>query len=176
MAHYIFEDGLKLRQKVRALVLDQAGMLLLIRPHGYRAGEWTFAGGGVEQGETPGVAIARELREELGLSHWLEIRRLTAANRFIYTPKHKAKRRLDHDGQDAVMYSVLVPKGFQPRLQEEEIAEACWFSRLDALNVLPVAAQRTVLGACLTEISDLSRSELSDQGIAAGPARATRAA
>lgn len=175
MAHYIFDNGLKLRQKVRALVLDPAGMLLLIRPHGYRAGEWTFAGGGVEQGETPDVAIARELREELGLSHWLELRRLTAGNRFIYPAEHKAKRGLDHDGQDAVMYSVLV-KGFQPRLQEEEIVEARWFSRPDALDVLPVAAQRTVLEACLAEISAWSRSELPDQRTAADSPRTSRAA
>ena len=43
-------------------------VLIAKRPEGKAmAGLWEFPGGKVEEGETPGVACARELREELGI-------------------------------------------------------------------------------------------------------------
>jgi 8-oxo-dGTP diphosphatase len=68
MPAFVIEGGLKLRQKIRAIIVNDHGEFLLVRPHGYRQGEWTLAGGGVEDGETVQQAMRRENAEELGLS------------------------------------------------------------------------------------------------------------
>lgn len=54
---------------VAAALTDQAGRVLMARrPAGKRhAALWEFPGGKVEPDETPRVALARELREELGI-------------------------------------------------------------------------------------------------------------
>jgi 8-oxo-dGTP diphosphatase len=51
-----------------ALIDAQSRVLLARRPEGKKmAGLWEFPGGKMEQGETPEAALARELREELGI-------------------------------------------------------------------------------------------------------------
>lgn len=54
------------RCSVGALVPDSQGRLLILRPS-YRP-EWLLPGGVVEEGESPGQALARELHEEIGLA------------------------------------------------------------------------------------------------------------
>ncbi|SFS19642.1 8-oxo-dGTP diphosphatase MutT [Yoonia litorea] len=53
-------------------LIDADGRVLLgQRPEGKSmAGLWEFPGGKVEDGETPEVALIRELEEELGINTW----------------------------------------------------------------------------------------------------------
>ena len=55
---------------VAGVITDQRGRVLLARRGGDSelAGLWEFPGGKVERDETPASALARELREELGIS------------------------------------------------------------------------------------------------------------
>lgn len=156
MTQFVHEGGLKLRQKVRALIRDGSGDVLLIQPHGYKRYEWALAGGGVEQHETPEDAVRRELAEELGIRHPARLRRLAVINRFHYGGEYKAKRRLDHDGQRAVMFLCDVHTRPTLHLQTEEIADARWFHPDDAARAFPVEAQRVIFIACLLEIREAS--------------------
>jgi 8-oxo-dGTP diphosphatase len=52
---------------VTALIRSQGKVLLGRRPEGSLAGVWEFPGGKIEPGEIPEQALARELREELGI-------------------------------------------------------------------------------------------------------------
>lgn len=54
------------RQAVVSVIVDNKNMLLLVQKLSYRDNEWSFAGGGVEDNESPREAILRELKEELG--------------------------------------------------------------------------------------------------------------
>lgn len=149
MSVFRHESGLKLRQKVRAVIVNPAGEFLLVRPHGYREGEWTLAGGGVEHGETVHEAMQREIAEELGVPLEDAPEELPIANRFIYSEEHKAKRALDHDGQLATMFLVRLPQDTTLTLQAEEIADARWFSRSEAETAFPVKTQRELFNDCL---------------------------
>ena len=54
---------------VAAALIDGDGRVLIAqRPEGKsQAGQWEFPGGKVEEGETPEIALIRELDEELGI-------------------------------------------------------------------------------------------------------------
>ncbi|MGO2518637.1 MAG: NUDIX domain-containing protein [Microbacterium sp.] len=50
---------------VTAVIRDDIGRILLARPRG--EDQWALIGGGMEPGEEPIAALAREIREELGV-------------------------------------------------------------------------------------------------------------
>ena len=58
---------MRLRQAARAVVLDPADRILLVRFDFPARRVWATPGGGLEPGETHEQAVARELREEAGL-------------------------------------------------------------------------------------------------------------
>ena len=76
MAHYCRCEYSKRRgivtTGVQAIVLTRKDSLVLVR-HTYLKG-WHLPGGGAKRGETPEVAVLRELKEEIGLISYGEIK------------------------------------------------------------------------------------------------------
>lgn len=58
---------LRLREAARAVILDPAGRILLVRFEFPDRSVWACPGGGLEPGESHEAALRRELREEVGL-------------------------------------------------------------------------------------------------------------
>jgi 8-oxo-dGTP diphosphatase len=63
----VTEPGLRLRDAARAVILDPAGRILLVRFEFPERALWACPGGGIEPGESHADALRRELREEVGL-------------------------------------------------------------------------------------------------------------
>ncbi len=126
-------DGLRIREAVRAVVLDPDDRILLVRFEFPDAGtRWALPGGGIEPGETHVGALHRELAEEVGLFDaeigphiW---------NRVHVIPFIDGK----WDGQRERIHLVRAP-AFEPRphlswdaLHAEYVFELRWW-RLDEL-------------------------------------------
>jgi len=54
------------RQAALGIVINDNKQFLIIQKLSYQENEWSFAGGGIEENETPKQALLRELEEELG--------------------------------------------------------------------------------------------------------------
>jgi 8-oxo-dGTP diphosphatase len=68
---------------VTALLRRGDRVLLGQRPPGHSlAGQWEFPGGKIEKGESPETALARELREELGIEAEIGELRLAASHTY----------------------------------------------------------------------------------------------
>lgn len=96
-------------------ILRRNGRLLLIqRAAGLRvAGAWCFPGGHIEPGESHGDALAREMREELGLG-------VTPGEHLFTLIKHRGRLRL-HCWSAARVHGPLRPN-------RAEVAAARWMT------------------------------------------------
>ena len=91
--------GKPLRRGVRAILLDDADRILLVRFAVYGRTWWGPPGGGVEAGEDDREALARELREELGLHG-------PAIGPCLWTRTHWFAGMPRHGGQEETAYIV----------------------------------------------------------------------
>lgn len=146
-------EGLRIREAVRALLLDPHDRLLMVRfefPGGTR---WALPGGGLDDGETHEDALRRELDEELGLTGveigphiWDRVHVIPFVNGLW-------------DGQRERIFLVRTP-AFEPRprltweeLRAEYLFEIRWWPREELHDGLPFVpmALRTLVDTLLRD-------------------------
>ena len=108
-------SGPRLRQAVRAVVLDADDRILLVRFEFPDRGVWASPGGGIEAGETDEHALQRELLEEAGFETF-------ELGPQIWKRTHVFELSPEFDGQHERYYLVRTPS-FEPapRLSWEEL-------------------------------------------------------
>jgi 8-oxo-dGTP pyrophosphatase MutT (NUDIX family) len=139
---------LRIREAVRALVVDPLDRVLLVRfefPAGTR---WALPGGGIDAGESHAGALRRELAEELGLAD--PVIGVHLWNRLHIIPFING----EFDGQREAIYTVAVAAGFAPepgfsweQLNAEHVYELRWWTlaELEASDVVTAPSALRVL-------------------------------
>ena len=131
---------------VAAAVVDTAGRVLIAqRPAGkHMAGGWEFPGGKLEPGEERLAGLARELREELGIT-------------LVGTPRPLIRVRHAYPTRE-VLLDIWVVKGYSGEAQglDGQALRWCTQDELEAAELLP--ADKPIVRALrlperLTEIS-----------------------
>lgn len=131
--------GLRIREAVRALVIDPDDRVLLVRFEFPNTGtRWAMPGGGVEAGESDHQALRRELHEELGLTD-------VSIGPHLWTRLHVIAF-IDglHDGQRERIYLVRTGH-FEPtpalswaQLNTEYVFELRWWRPEELGDDLPL--------------------------------------
>jgi len=98
------------RSNVAALILNRKGKLLVCeRIHS--KGAWQFPQGGVDEGEKLIKALAREVKEEIGLP-WNSYKVLEKRGGYTYLyPDQVKKQKRYFDGQEQTYYLCRLKKG-----------------------------------------------------------------
>jgi 8-oxo-dGTP diphosphatase len=125
-----------------ALLLDQAGRLLIVNPT-YHS-RWEIPGGLAEQGESPSAAARREIAEELGLR--------IAIGPLLCVEWRPPIPRGPGEGLDGLHFifegGVLSEEAIASiRLQEDELAEYALLPPAEALERLPLRLAARVSAA-----------------------------
>jgi mutator protein MutT len=123
-------EAISLTHVAAAAVIDLAGrMLIAQRPLGkHLAGGWEFPGGKLEPGEDRRTGLARELREELGIT-------LSAPPR----PLIRVRHRYDYG---EVLIDMWVVRHYQgePRGLDGQALRWCTRNELESAELLPADA------------------------------------
>ncbi len=119
---------------VAGAIFDARGRVLLARRDGARehAGLWEFPGGKVEPGETPLGALARELKEEIGI-------RIGEAEPLICVPHRYGEKRIRLD-----VYRI---ERFAGRARGMEAQAVSWVEPSRLTNYSMPAADKPVVAA-----------------------------
>lgn len=128
-------------------------LLTRISSHGFHSGAWTLPGGGVEHGETPAHALAREVLEECGVA--CTVGELLGLHDVHFTGTAPDGRLEDFHGVH-VIFSAALAEGAEPYVAELG-------GTTDAVEFVPLARLR----AGEVELHDVARHALTLRGAGA---------
>lgn len=129
-----------------AALVDEDGRVLVQQrsPGRSMAGLWEFPGGKLEQGETPEVALARELAEELGI----------AVTPSAFTPVGFASEALDDRHLLLVLYLCRAWQGAPAPLDSAGLA---WVRPADLVDLAMPPADRPLIAMLETSLARLAK-------------------
>ena len=114
------------------IVRDERILLTRISPRGHHAGEWTLPGGGIDHGEPPAQALAREVREECGVD--CEVGALLDVHDLHFAGTAPSGRHEDYHGIHLIFAGTVAPDA------EPEVVEVD--GTTDAVDWVPLADVR----------------------------------
>ncbi|MFI7382804.1 NUDIX domain-containing protein [Streptomyces sp. NPDC049813] len=160
-----------------ALITDEAGRVLLVRPTYREDGSWLLPGGAVDPGEHPHDACRREIREELGLdlplSAVLAVRSFASGHpdvrpdvpcpgeiQFVFdggtlAPAQVAAVRLPRDELSAYAFLDTQEAGQRLRPADGRLMLAAYRARLGHTGTAHLADGRHVLGVPVLDRLDV---------------------
>jgi len=128
------------REAVRALVVDPADRVLLVRFDDRFGTWWSTPGGGIDPGESDADALARELHEEVGLGQYDLGPQLWTRTHWLVDMTRWSEQRERHYLVRAVAFEPA-PAFTTAQLAAEGVAEARWFT-VDELTSLTTGPRR----------------------------------
>jgi 8-oxo-dGTP diphosphatase len=113
-------------------------LLTRISPLGHHSGSWTLPGGGVDHGEPPAAALAREVAEECGVP--CAVGDLLDVHDVHFTGEAPTGRREDFHGVHLI-FAATIPDDAEPRVVEAggTTDDVAWVRLADVVaGALPV--------------------------------------
>ena len=131
-----------------AAILREASILMVRHQHDGRD-YWTLPGGGVEAGETPDMAVIREVREETGLQ--------AASPRLLFKHEYDSAMPgiIEHCFLVEVQRDQEPTLGHDPELTAENqlLTDVAWFTLSSLANDIQVSKVIEALAASESRIS-----------------------
>lgn len=111
--------------------------LVLVAERADASGSWQFPQGGIDPGESPEDAVAREMMEELGCAAFTVVGRSEGPVRYHFPPEMKGGIAKDFRGQDQIWFHLRFEAGQGPdlaRATDKEFVATAWVTPGEAVR------------------------------------------
>ena len=117
------------RNAVQFILVNENDEFLIVHPQGWKEGYYKFPSGGIEEGESPEAAMARELYEELCVKDFKQILSLPKSGRYEWDKKTIEQYNHKYKGQQLHTFILKVNEGINIKPCEKEINHVRWVSK-----------------------------------------------